>query len=263
MRKLSILPWNFSERNLAARDRHMIQEVASDARIERRPRCSSGMRIRRARWLVQKTPTCVASNRVRMKFRLRLDSGMSQQTNGLSGKEHTCRCDTSSTKTPNGFAQPSAKRCELERHSHLILESTKEHQRKTLPHALRLCTNTRNTVTPPTQSMVLRQRPTRTMCACLWHNQEKHQDGVFPLCKCSRVELRRHVFKQTGTEKLQRLAIFSCAERAEQTIHLVVQRRLACSQLYIHKRPPVLARSPHAAVHHHSLTNENFKPLVV
>ena len=38
--------------------------------------------------------------------------------------------------------------------------------------------------------MVLRQRPTRTMCVCLWHKHEKHQDGVFPLCKCSRAELR-------------------------------------------------------------------------
>ena len=27
MKKLPVLPWNFSETNLAARDRHMIQEV--------------------------------------------------------------------------------------------------------------------------------------------------------------------------------------------------------------------------------------------
>ena len=115
-----------------------------------------------------------------MKLRLRLDSGMSSKPTVSLVKKHTCRCDTSSAETPNGCAQPRAKRCQLGPHSHLIsespnrLDSCNTRTRKTLPHALRLCTNTRNTVTPTTQSMVLRQRPTRTMCASLWHKSKRN-----------------------------------------------------------------------------------------
>ena len=54
----------FREKPRSARSTYDPRSLRSDARRELRPRCSSGMRIRRARWLVQKTQTRVASNGV-------------------------------------------------------------------------------------------------------------------------------------------------------------------------------------------------------
>ena len=143
-----------------------------------------------------------------MKLRLRLDSGMSSKPTVSRVKKHTCRCDTSSTKTPNGFAQPSAKRCELERHSHLILESTKERER----HCLMLCVSvqTHETRSHQQHNPWSCGRDQREQCARVSGTSKRHIKTVSFHFVNVHVRSCGNMFfflKKKGTEKLQRLAV--------------------------------------------------------